>query len=315
MTTSYGTDRHPYGLLEAFALSALEPWEEEAVAAHVDSCPMCSPMVDQYLLDATALAAFAPQVEPPDSLRAKILDSAAPSESSASSVSVSVTQRRPPRSWSRVSTLTRNRWVRQFTPVVALLSVALIAVLAGVNVQLNSNMNEMQSENIQLRQQLDNNMATTTALARSSATVNQMQGSLQQWQQSSYALAQPGNRTIVMTPARTDVDSKGVLVMSEDGNEAVLMVSGLDVPMPGSVYHLWLTRGRERYWAGELEVDERGWGAKQLSPATPLNDYDSVQLSQGLGVAAALAAPAGSAERARATASMAGDMVMVASLQ
>ena len=205
--------------------------------------------------------------------------------------------------------------VRLFTPVAAVLAVALIAVTVGLNVQIAGNLDDMQSENTQLRQRLDQSMATTTALARSSDTVTQMQGSLQQWQQTSYALAQPGNQTVVLSAARVGVDARGFLVVSGDGSAGLLMVSELMPPQPNSVYHVWLTRGAQRFWAGEMEVDEKGSGAMQLIPSLPLSNYDKIQLTQGLGVAAALATPPGSIERARASSGMVGDMVLEASLR
>ena len=196
---------------------------------------------------------------------------------------------------------------------------ALIAVTVGLNVQIVGNLDDMQSENTQLRQRLDQSMATTTALARSSDDVSQMRGSLQQWQQTSYALAQPGNQTVVLSPARVGVDARGFLVVSGDGSAGLLMVSELMPPQPNSVYHVWLTKGGQRYWAGEMEVDEQGGGAMQLIPQLTPNDsllnYDTIQLTRGLGVAAALAAPPGSIERAKATASMVGDMMLVAPLR
>jgi hypothetical protein len=209
--------------------------------------------------------------------------------------------------------------VRLFTPVAAMLAVALVAVTVGLNVQIAGNLDDMQSENTQLRQRLDQSMATTTALARSSDTVTQMQGSLQQWQQTSYALAQPGNQTVLLSAARVGVDARGFLVVSGDGSAGLLMVSDLMPPQPNSVYHVWLTRGAQRFWAGEMEVDEKGSGAMQLIPHLTPNDsllnYDKIQLTRGLGVAAALATPPGSIERARASASMVGDMVLEAPLR
>ena len=314
--TSSATSQHPYGLLEGFALNALEAVEEQAVIEHIEGCDGCAHIADGHLWTANALAQAVPQEEPPEQLRTRLLDSIDPPliPAQSLSVSVSVPHRIPPRSWSRVSSF-YGRWARLLTPTAAVLAVALIAVTVGLNVQISGNLDDMQSDNTHLRQQLDQNMATTTALARSSATVSQMQGSLQQWQQTSYALAQPGNRTLVMSPARPGVESKGVMVVSEDGSEGVLMVSGLAQPQPNSVYHVWLTHGGQRHWAGEMDVDERGWGAMQLRPQEPLSHYDSVQVSQGMGVAAALAASPGTLERARATAGMVGDMVLTAPLQ
>ena len=166
-----------------------------------------------------------------------------------------------------------------------------------------------------MRRQLDESMATTAALARTSNTVSQVQGNLQRWQQTSYALAQPGNQTLLLSPARPGVDSTGVMVLSEDGTEAVLMASDLPPLTLDSVYHVWLTRGGQWYWAGELNVDERGWGTMPMSSPESLLQYDTVQISLGMGVAATMAEPVGSNDRAKATASMVGEMVLVADLR
>ena len=313
MTTSSPSYQHPYGSLEAYALNALDPQEEEAVADHLERCDSCAALVEQDLRVALAITDSIPSVELPDSLRTFSLDV---TDSQSPSVPlVSVTRPRPPRSWARVSPAVVVRWGKRLSPALALVAVAAIAVSAVLNLQFAGQMGDMKSENSQLQQQLDESMATTDALARSSEAVSQMQGNLQRWQQTSYALAQPGNNTLVLAPARPGIDSRGILVMSEDGHEAILMASDLDLPQPDEVYHVWLTRGGQWYWAGEMDVDERGWGTMPLNTADSLYEYDSVQLSRGVGVAAARAAPVGSAQQAQNTASMLGDMVLVASLR
>ena len=315
MTTLNAAGQHPYHLLEAFALNALEPEEEQSVIEHVERCEGCADIADSHLQVTNALAQAIPRQEPPGQLRARLLESIDPPVTPMQSVSVSVSPPRPPRSWSRVSSAIGGRWVRLFTPVTAVVAVALIAVTVGLNIQISGNLDSLQAENSQLRQRLDQGMATTTALARSSETVSQMRGSLQQWQQTSYALAQPGNQTVVLSTARPGVDARGFMVVSGDGSAGILMVSELMPPLPNSVYHVWLTKGGQRFWAGEMQVDENGSGAMQLIPGDSLQSYDSIQLSRGMGVAAALAAPPGSIERARATAGMVGDMVLTAPLR
>ncbi len=195
------------------------------------------------------------------------------------------------------------------------MAIVAVAVSVALNFQMSEKMSVVQSENLQLRQQLDESMATTTALARTSNSVSQMQGNLQRWQETSYALAQPGNQTLVFKPARPDVDSKGIMVLSEDGREAVLMASDLAPLSPDSVYHVWLTKGGQWYWGGELNVDDRGWGTMPIRSPESLQLYDTVQISRGMGVAAAMAEPVGSTDRAQATAGMVGDLVLVAALR
>ena len=318
MTTSNGTARHPFDLLEAFALDALEPEEELAVSGHVEGCEVCFALVDDSLRVAAAIADAVPVTLPPAGLRGRLMDSIesaalVPPEVSVSP-SVSVSQLRQPRSWSRVSRAITTRWTRVVAPGVAVLAVVAIVITAAVNMQMSDRMGTVQSENVQLRQQLDQSMATTAALAQTSSTVSQMQGNFQRWQETSYALAQPGNRTFGLSAAAPGVESRGVMVLSEDGREGVLLASDLPAPRPDSVYHVWLTRGGQWYWAGEMDVDERGWGTMPMTSRDSLLQYDSVQVSHGMGVAAAMAAPVGSTERAKATAGMVGDLVLVATL-
>lgn len=318
MTTDNAEYQHPFHLLDAFALDSLDQDEEQAVADHIDWCETCSSIVNGNLQVASALADSVPEATPPTYLRSRVLDSIGINPASITQDSipatVSVPRQRVPSSWSKVSRRVGVRWIRYLTPVAAALAIAAVAIITTLNVQLSGEMDGVQSENTQLRRQLDQSMATTTALTQTSATVSQMQGNLQRWQQTSYALAQPGNQTLVMSPARPGIESRGVLVVSEDGSEAVLMASDLEPLQPDTVYHVWLTRGGQWYWAGEMDVDERGWGTMPMNSTESLMQYDSVQISRGMGVAAAKAAPVGTTERARATASMIGEMVLVRTL-
>ena len=299
-------------------MDALEPDEEQEVADHIEWCDVCSMLAGDNLRVAAAIAEFPPGVSPPPAMRDRVLNSidSTPTETTQQSVPqrVQVSPVRPARSWSRVTYAVSVRWTRILAPVVAVLAVVAIAITTVLNLQMADQMGTVQSENSLLRRQLDQSMATTTALAQTSNTVSQMQGNLQRWQETSYALAQPGNQTLILRPAQPGIDSRGIMVLSEDGREAVLMASGLDPLRPESVYHVWLTRGGQWYWAGEMDVDERGWGTMPLNSRESLLQYDSVQISHGMGLAAAMAAPVDSTERARATAGMVGDMVLVATL-
>ena len=313
MVTSNATVKHPFDLLEAFAMDSLEAAEEQDVADHIEWCQACFDIVEENLRALTVLAETAPQVSPPAGLRARVLDSTDSSPRESERVSVSVPP--PARSWSRVTWVSGSRWFRFATPITAVIAVIAVAAAVVLNIQAAGRVNEAQSENTVLRQQLDQSLATTTALARSSITVSQDQGNLQQWQETSYALAQPGNQTLVLSPASPGIESRGVVVLSEDGTDAIVMASNLSALSLDSVFHVWLTKDGQWYWAGELEVDDRGWGTMPMTSPESLLQYDTLQISRGIAAAAALAAPAGSAERAQATGSMVGDMVLTAELR
>ena len=294
MTTNNET--HPYDLLEAFALDALEADEEQAVLEHIEDCLECASAVDDHLLTATALALTVPSQAPPERLRARLLASVELSQPETQRVSVS--QRRPSRGWAGAYSALGSRWARVIAPVTAVAAVAVVAVVIALNVQISGQMDEMKAENNLLREEMGQNQATATAqLALASDTVTQMQGNLQLLQNT---LAQPGNRSLAMNPMQPDSQARGVMVLSGDGSMGVIMASELESLEGDSAYHVWLTRGGERMWAGNMDVDENGWGTIALDMGRSLSQFDTVQLS--------------SAPLTLASVGIVGDIVLEASL-
>ena len=173
-------------------MNALEAEEELEVTDHVEQCETCSNIVEDSLRVLTLLSETMPAATAPEEMRAHVLESLEPEPPPIPRVSVS--QSPPPRSWARVTRVSSSRWIRYLTPATAVLAVVAIAVAMTLNVQLADQVGDMQSENTQLRRQLDESMATTTALARSSSAMSQVQGDLQRWQETSYVLAQPATR-------------------------------------------------------------------------------------------------------------------------
>ena len=62
----------------AYALGILQPDERAAFEAHLPSCAECTAEVRELGLAAGALAHAVPQVTPPPSLRARVLEQATP---------------------------------------------------------------------------------------------------------------------------------------------------------------------------------------------------------------------------------------------
>ncbi|RME13865.1 MAG: hypothetical protein D6802_00325 [Ardenticatenia bacterium] len=65
-------------LLSAYALDALETGERLAVEAHLEDCAVCRRALADYRAVAEGLAFAAPPVEPPPSLRARLIAQTAP---------------------------------------------------------------------------------------------------------------------------------------------------------------------------------------------------------------------------------------------
>lgn len=274
MTTNNGT--HPYDLLEAFALDALEAGEEQTVLEHIEDCPECASLIDDHLLTAMALAFTVPPQAPPERLRARLLTSVELSHPEPQRASVS--QRRPSQGWTGAYSALGRRWARLLAPVTAVAAVAVIAVVIALNVQISGQMDEMKAENNLLREEMGQTEAAAAAqLALASDAVAQMQGNLQLLQNT---LAQPGNRSMAMNPMQPDGQARGVMVVSGDGSMGVIMASDLE-PLEGdSAYHVWLMQGAQRTLAGHMDVDENGWGTIALDMRDSLSQFDKVQLSR-----------------------------------
>ena len=274
MTTNNVT--HPYDLLEAFALDALEADEEQTVLEHIGDCPECASVIDDHLLTATALAFTAPPQAPPERLRARLLTSVELSQPEPQRVSIS--QRRPSQGWAGAYSALGRRWARLLMPVTAVTAVAVIAVVIALNVQISGQMDEMKAENNLLREEMGQNEAAAAAqLALASDAVAQMQGNLQLLQNT---LAQPGNRSMAMNPMQPASQARGVMVVSGDGSMGVIMASDLE-PLEGDyAYHVWLMQGAQRTLAGHMDVDENGWGTIALDMKDSLSQFDKVQLSR-----------------------------------
>lgn len=275
MTTSRVT--HPEDLLEAFALDALEPGEEQTVLDHIENCLQCAGLVEDHLLTAAALAYSVPVQPVPERLRGRVLDSIESSEPE--DIRVPVTSRRPPRGWAGVYSALGGRWARLLMPVTAVASVVMVAVVITLNIQISGQMGDMQAENDLLRQEAAQSRATAVAqVALASDAVSQMQGSLQLLQTT---LAQPGNQSLLMYPMQPDSQARGVMVMSPESDMCIIMASNLEPAEAGSAYHVWLMQNGERTWAGDMDVDENGWGTLALDTGDSLAQFDTVQLTRG----------------------------------
>lgn len=267
---------HPEDLLEAFALDALEPEEEENVLEHLEQCPQCSGLVAEYLRTATALADMVPVAEPPEHVRIGLMASIEPPQEA--TTDKATLPRRQPRNWSGIYSGIGSRWGRLLMPVTAGAAVVVAAFLIAINVQITGERDDMMAKNSQLQESHDESMATaTTQLALASEAISQIQGDLQFLQST---LAQPGTQSLIMDPMQPNSDAWGVLALSGDGTMAVVMASELEPLTEGLAYHVWLMNAGKRTWAGDMIVDEHGWGAVALDMSTSTSGFETVQVSR-----------------------------------
>ncbi len=274
---------HPDDLLEAFALDALDLEEEETVQEHLDDCFQCTAAVDEYQQAAALLVQTVDLQAPPEALRARLsnaLDLQPPVlQPEAQLVSAAPAGPR----WSFFDWLMDNRFLRVLMPATATAAIVLVVFAVTMSMRVSGRVGDLENENTALKTELNRSNATMTAQFSQATDADTLaMNNIQELQQTSWAMARPDNQALVLSAPAADSPSQGVLLMSSDGKRGVIMVSGMD-PQPDESYHVWLMRGGERKWAGQLDVDARGWGSVTLQPPEPISRFEKIELTLGNG--------------------------------
>ena len=277
---------HPQELLEGFALNALEPDEEQSVAAHLDGCAQCAAVVEEGWQAAAALAQTVVPLAPRPELRLQLLNAlealpaAAPAESAAApAIPIPAPQPEASRGfWRVLDALFAARWMRVLMPAATATAVALVVVAVILNAGMSREITE-------LRAQMDSSNATLSAqmaddMGQAMAADLSLQQIIQQVQEASLALARPGSRTALLSAPGRNSGSEGVLVLGED-DAATIIASGLAPTASGQTYQIWLMGPWENRMIGTLAVNADGWGAVSLNPQEPVSQYERVGLMLG----------------------------------
>lgn len=267
---------HPVDTLEAFALDALDLNEELAIQDHLDNCDQCSDMVGGYLEAVAELAGAVDADMPPPDLRARVMQAisreippepAAPEPRLVPSIGDSFMD---------------SRLIRVLAPLAASTAIVLVLIAVTMNVRISNQVDDLKVENANLQASLDSNVATMTAQigAATIADTSVMERVLK-LQQASYELAQPDNMSLELHPPSTGSHSQGILLVSNDGNRGVIMVAGMDQPSAAEGYNVWLMRGQDKVWVGQVVTDDRGWGTVSLTLPESIMDFEKVELTEG----------------------------------
>jgi negative regulator of sigma E activity len=269
-----GYSGHPEDMLEAFALDALDLEEEESLQDHLDACDQCSDVVDQFQATAAELAGSVNIQEPPADLRARVMQT--------------ISRETPPPPAppepqlvpSLGERLMDNPLVRLLTPLTATAAIVLVVVSVTLNVRITNRVDDLKQENASLQANLDSNVATMTAqISQAAANESEVMDTVLQLQQASYELAQPDNMSLELRSPIAESTSQGILLVSRDGSRGVIMVAGMHPPEPSMDYHVWLMRGQDKLWIGQVGVDSKGWGTVSLQLPESIMDFEKVELT------------------------------------
>lgn len=214
---------HPDELLEAFALDALENDEYLQVEQHLDSCPLCRGYVAQLHQTASGLGLFLDQAIPPAALGLRIRQALtgpvenAPVETGPSPRSTRV----PPSRW-----FTTPPWAM---PLAAVLMLSLFSLSLFMNIQAAGRMDRMERADSTVTAQLDQTVAQSKRLeednkvlaaqvaAGTASDASQMMDTIHEIRATSYLLAHPQTRPLVLEPPGGTGDSQGGIASRGQG--------------------------------------------------------------------------------------------------
>jgi hypothetical protein len=206
-------DGHPE-LAVAWVLHGLEPEEDAAFTAHLPDCPGCLRIVAETEEVTTLLGAAVEPVDPPSSLRDRILAAAEDPGDASDAASLSSSDRKaPPSTVVPLRRPERGTWIRRATAAVAVAAVLALVVAVGGLIAANRSLAEQRD----------------AALAQGAEVVEMLD-----------AASRPGvPHAVLATPQGAFV---GLVVDRGRGPE--MMASGLAPADPGHTYVLWgMARG------------------------------------------------------------------------
>jgi Anti-sigma-K factor rskA/Putative zinc-finger len=227
-------------LAAAVALDAADPDDVRRVELHAKECPDCGAHLDEFRETAAVLALGVPQLEPPPSLGARVLQ---------------VARREPRPLLRRLMPRARSRpsvspaWlVAAASLVVSVGALAWVAALQGQVSDLQRNA-----------------IAASERAARYERVVQ--------------VLASDKLAIRALQPVTQDVQSRGMAYLDPSTGTGMLMCHNLPPVEQGHAYQVWFVRGNERVSGGMLWPDRSGNGYTMIKVPTDLQSFDSIGLT------------------------------------
>ena len=173
-----------------------------------------------------------------------------------------------------------SRPVRLLVPMAASAAMVLVVLAVVMNVRISNKVNDLERDNASLQATLDSNMATITAQINDATDAEaKVMDTVLKLQQASYELARHNNMSLELRSPHAGSRSQGILLVSSDGSRGVIMVAGMEPPSSSTSYHVWLMRGDDKLWVGQVIVDSRGWGTVSLQLPESIMGFEKVELT------------------------------------
>lgn len=262
---------HPEDDLEAYALGALDAAAALEVESHLSHCFHCSRTLAALETAAAALALAVPQQRPPAGLQAGLMAQLPSSDRAAM-------ERKP-----AAAPAGRSNISNYLMPLAAVLVIGLFAAALLLNFLNANRLNDLQQESAaaaaRLNQLESGQMAADTRLEQLAAGTAHADTALKHLMAADYLMAQQATQPLPLQPTSGDSQSEGLLLVTQDGRRAVLMLANTARESPARSYRVWLARNGQQVPMGTINVDAAGWGTMPLNPPESLYGFDWVNLT------------------------------------
>lgn len=239
--------------LEAYALGILDAHDLALVEQHLEECPSCRRLVEEYLemthLLPQALAS-ASRMQVPHSLRDRLIQAIQPVASKPSDTA------RPELGRFNLATLLKRIAALPRLNTTFAITVLIMAILSLV---LNAHL--------------------TVALAKERSLRAEFANLVDQQELVLEVIDSNQTTKMFLGPVESDSRSYGKIYTRSDMTHAVVMAARLSQPPAGQAYHLWLTEQNRTYLAGVLQLNDQGFGLLVFESDHAGPVYESAQLT------------------------------------
>ena len=239
-------------LIPSYALGALEATELIAVEEHLDGCADCADLTREHLTASVALAALAPPVEPPASLRDRIMAAVgAPVADQATPPLPAYTPMPVATGW--------RRWGGRglaVTGAVASVSLLLAGVFLGLLLDVRSDLRELQTSNEELME----------------LVVDQ--------RDFNYVAAMPGVTPMTLQSTEKSPRARAMLMTSPDHTWGILYSLGLEPQQDEMAHQVWFIRGNIRLSGGVFSLDDTGYGQLYIRFPANLDEFSGIEVTE-----------------------------------
>ena len=238
-------------LVDLYVLDALPSDLAEGVEAHLAECDECQGLADRSWEVARLLRLGVPEVDPPPSLRVRLMEVV---NADTRPSPLRLVRAEPQRAMRRAGFLSSSAGLRWASAA----AIVPLLVASWLTVQVMSLQQQMHANELALVKSWQTGRDATEVMAKA---------------------MERGGGSVRVIGAEMAPAASGTLYYGRDENLGVLVVVGLPPLPPDQVYQCWLVSGDKRMSGGMFRLEEDGRGMLVVKAPMPLDSVDIMRVT------------------------------------